>query len=78
LSPEGLQNGITIDLSSLRSADSFGVTLLAACFYVLVSSNVHGFVRPPRQPAMHKELLDAGLYEAIGIDRFGPRKPRRD
>jgi anti-sigma regulatory factor (Ser/Thr protein kinase) len=27
---------------------------------------------------MHEELLNAGLYEAIGIDRFGPRKPRRD
>jgi hypothetical protein len=78
LSAEESQNGLTIDLSDLVSADSFGVTLLAACFHVLVSSNIHGFVRPPREPAMHKELLNAGLYEAIGIDRFGPRKPRRD
>jgi hypothetical protein len=59
-------------------ADSFGMTLLASCFNVLVSANIHGFVRPPRQAATHKELLEPGLYEAIGIDRFGPRNPRRD
>ena len=43
-----------------------------------MSANVHGFVRPPRHSTIHDELLNAGLYEAIGIDRFGPRKPRRD
>jgi hypothetical protein len=77
-SPEQLESGITIDLANLELIDSFGLTLLACCFNGLASANVHGFVRPPRQPAIHKELMEVGLYETIGIDRFGPRKPRRD
>jgi signal transduction histidine kinase len=78
LSPDQLESGLVIDLSSVELVDSFGLTLLASCFNGLVTANVHGFVRPPHHPLTHNELLNAGLYEAIGIDRFGPRKPRRD
>jgi anti-anti-sigma regulatory factor len=68
-------DGLTLDLSKLEFTDSFGLTYLAACFHVVVSSGVHGFVRPRRED-VHQYLLDAGFYEAIGFgERFGPRKP---
>jgi anti-sigma regulatory factor (Ser/Thr protein kinase) len=72
-------DGLTLDLSKLEFADSFGVTYLAACFHVVVSSGVHGFVRRPSRDDVHQYLLNAGFYEAIGFgERFGPRKPSPD
>jgi hypothetical protein len=62
----------------LENIDSFGIAVLAASFYVLVSSGIHGFIRPPKRQDVHRELLDMGLYESLGVDRFGPRTPRTD
>src|SRR5208283_2830098 len=73
-----LSDGIILDLSSLEFVDTFGITYLAACFHK-VTSNVRGFVRPPRKREVNDYLLDVGLYEAIGIgDRFRTRKPSHD
>lgn len=73
------RDGVTLDLSKLAFTDSFGITYLAACFHVVVSSGVHGFVRRPQRDDVHRYLLNVGLYEAIGVgDRFGPRTSSRD
>jgi anti-anti-sigma regulatory factor len=74
-----VQPGLLVDLSQLDSVDSFGMTVLAACFHSLTSSGVRGSVRRPAQDEIHLELLNMGLYESIGIgDRFQPRRPSRD
>jgi signal transduction histidine kinase len=71
--------GLLVDLSQLERVDSFGMTLLAACFHSLISSRIPGSVRRPAKEEVHLQLLDMGLYESIGIgDRFEPRRPSRD
>jgi anti-sigma regulatory factor (Ser/Thr protein kinase) len=71
-------DGLVLDLSDLVFADSFGVTYLAACFHV-ATSNVSGFVRPPRDRDVNEYLLNVGLYEASGLGgHFRPRTPSAD
>lgn len=71
--------GLLVDLSQLERVDSFGVTVLAACFHSLISSGIPGSVRRPAKEEVHLQLLDMGLYESIGIGgRFEPRRPSRD
>jgi hypothetical protein len=68
------KDGVMLDLSNLEFTDSFGLTYLAACFHIVVSSRIHGIVLRPRRDDVHKYLLDAGFYEGLGFgERFGPR-----
>jgi anti-anti-sigma regulatory factor len=74
-----IYSGLLVDLSQLESVDSFGITLLAACFHSLMSLGGPRFGAAPGKDETHLELLNMGLYESIGIgDHFQPRRPSRD